>query len=343
MSTDCRGIEMNKKTLIIAEAGVNYNGDIEIAKKMVRAASEAGADIVKFQTGKPENSISVYAKKADYQLETTGTDESQLEMCQKLMLPDEDYPELIKTCEECGIRFLSTPFDCESVDFLAELGVDLWKIPSGEITNLPLLLHIAKKKQPIILSTGMSTIEEVGKAVTVLREHGAGEITVMQCNTEYPTPYKDANIRAMQTLSSCLHVQAGYSDHTKGIEVPVAAVVMGACIIEKHFTLDRSMPGPDQAASMEPNELKQMIDAIRHIEQALGTGEKKPSASELKNRDIARKSIVAKMTIKKGEYLTEKNLTCKRPGNGISPMKWFDVIGTLAVRDFEKDEQIEVQ
>lgn len=334
---------MNQRTLIIAEAGVNYNGNIETAKKMVKAAAEAGADVVKFQTGKPENSISVYAKKADYQQETTGNKESQLEMCKKLMLPDEDYPALVEACRQNGIQFLSTPFDMESVDFLASLGVSMWKIPSGEITNLPLLLHIAKRGQPVILSSGMSAFEEIQKTVNLLRENGAGEIAVLQCNTEYPTPYEDANIRAMQTLGEKLSVRIGYSDHTQGIEVPVAAVALGAKIIEKHFTLDRNMPGPDQAASMEPDELKAMIEAVRHIEQALGTGVKAPSASELKNRDIARKSIVAKRSIQKGELLTEDNLTCKRPGDGISPMNWFEVCGTKAVRDFMPDEQIEIK
>ncbi len=331
------------KVLIIAEAGVNYNGDIETAKQMVAVAAKAGADIVKFQTGKPENSISVYAKKAEYQQETTGTAESQLQMCKKIMLPDEDYPELVRACREHHIQFLSTPFDCESVDFLAGFGVSLWKIPSGEITNLPLLLHIAKRREPVILSTGMSTMEEIETAVAVLREHGAGLITVLQCNTEYPTPFRDANIRAMQTIANRLNVQTGYSDHTNGIEVSVAAVALGAKIIEKHFTLDRTMPGPDQAASMEPDELKQLVDAIRHTEEALGSGEKLPSESEIKNRDIARKSIVAKRPIKAGECLSEENLTCKRPGDGISPMKWFDVIGKAAVRDFAPDEQIEIK
>ena len=330
-----------KRTIIIAEAGVNHNGELETAKKMVRAAAEAGADIVKFQTGKPENSISVYAQKADYQQETTGKEESQLDMCKQLMLPDEDYPALVESCKQNGIQFLSTPFDLESVDFLASMGVETWKIPSGEITNLPLLLHIAKRGQPVILSSGMSTFEEVQKAVELLNQNGAGEITVLQCNTEYPTPYEDANIRVMQTLGEKLGVRTGYSDHTKGIEVPIAAVALGAKIIEKHFTLDRSMPGPDQAASIEPDELKAMVKAIRHIEQALGTGEKHPSVSELKNRDVARKSIVAKRSIQKGELLVEENLTCKRPGNGISPMKWFEVLGTKAIRDFVPDEQIE--
>lgn len=331
-----------KKTLIIAEAGVNYNGDIELAKKMVDAAAEAGADIVKFQTGKPENSISVNAKKADYQEATTGTDESQLEMCKKLMLPDKDYPELVDYCNKKGIEFLSTPFDCESVDFLANLGVRKWKIPSGEITHLPLLVYIAKRGESVILSTGMSTIEEIRDALSVLTENGANDITVLQCNTEYPTPFEDANITAMNTLKKEFGCNIGYSDHTFGITAPIAAVALGATVIEKHFTLDRHMPGPDQSASLEPDELKTMVKMIRETELALGDGEKKPSDSELKNKDIARKSIVAKKSIKAGEIFSEENITCKRPGNGISPMKWNDIIGQTAKYDFEFDEQIRV-
>ena len=331
-----------KKTLIIAEAGVNYNGDINLAKKMVDVAAEAGADIVKFQTGKPEKSISVNAKKADYQEATTGTDESQLEMCKKLMLPDKDYPELVDYCDKKGIEFLSTPFDCESVDFLADLGVKKWKIPSGEITHLPLLVHIAKRGEPVILSTGMSTIEEIRDALSVLAENGANDITVLQCNTEYPTPFEDANVTAMNTLKKEFGCNIGYSDHTFGITAPIAAVALGATVIEKHFTLDRHMPGPDQSASLEPDELKTMVKMIRETELALGDGEKKPSDSELKNKDIARKSIVAKKSIKAGEIFSEENITCKRPGNGISPMKWNDIIGQTAKYDFEFDEQIRV-
>ena len=331
-----------KKTLIIAEAGVNYNGDINLAKKMVDVAAEAGADIVKFQTGKPEKSISVNAKKADYQEATTGTDESQLEMCKKLMLPDKDYPELVDYCDKKGIEFLSTPFDCESVDFLADLGVKKWKIPSGEITHLPLLVHIAKRGEPVILSTGMSTIEEIRDALSVLAENGANDITVLQCNTEYPTPFEDANITAMNTLKKEFGCNIGYSDHTFGITAPIAAVALGATVIEKHFTLDRHMPGPDQSASLEPDELKTMVKMIRETELALGDGEKRPSDSELKNKDIARKSIVAKKSIKAGEIFSEENITCKRPGNGISPMKWNDIIGQTAKYDFEFDEQIRV-
>lgn len=334
--------ELRKKTLIIAEAGVNYNGDINLAKRMVDVAAEAGADIVKFQTGKPENSISANAKKADYQEATTGTDESQLEMCKKLMLPDEDYPELVDYCNKKGIEFLSTPFDSESVDFLASLGVRKWKIPSGEITHRPLLVHIAKRGEPVILSTGMSTIEEIRDAISVLAENGANDITVLQCNTEYPTPFEDANITAMNTLKKEFGCKVGYSDHTFGVSAPIAAVALGATVIEKHFTLDRHMPGPDQSASLEPDELKTMVKMIRETELSLGDGEKKPSDSELKNKDIARKSIVAKKLIKAGEVFSEENITCKRPGNGISPMKWNDIIGQTAKYDFEFDEQIKV-
>lgn len=331
-----------EKVLIIAEAGVNYNGDIELAKKMVQAAAQAGADIVKFQTGKPENSISRYAAKADYQVETTGNDESQLEMCRKLMLPEQVYPELIEECKKNQIQFLSTPFDTESVNFLEQMGMRLWKIPSGEITNLPLLLRIAKTGDPVILSSGMCTLEEIKRTIAVLQKNGAGGITVLHCNTEYPTPFCDANLSAINTLRTQLQLPVGYSDHTMGFEAPVAATALGAVIIEKHFTLDRTMDGPDQKASIEPLELKQMVQEIRNIERAMGDGIKTPSPSEQKNIVIARKSIVARRQIKQGEALSEDNMTTKRPGDGISPMKWFDIIGTKAVRDFMEDEQIEL-
>ena len=331
---------MREKVKIIAEAGVNYNGDFDLAARMVSVAKKAGADVIKFQTGKPKNSISVYAKKAEYQAQQTDSEESQVEMCEKLMLPEELYPRLVAQCGREGIEFLSTPFDIESVELLASLGVHLWKIPSGEITSLPLLLHIAGKHEPVILSTGMSTMAEVETAVRVLRENGSGEITVLQCNTEYPTPFEDANVLAMLTMRDRLGVKVGYSDHTTGIIVPVMATALGATVIEKHFTLDRSLPGPDQAASMEPRELEQLVEAVRNAEKALGTGIKQPSASEMKNKDVARKSIVARTVIHKGENLTEVNLTYKRPGDGISPMHWFEVIGTKAVKDFKPDEQI---
>ena len=335
-------MQSRDRVTVIAEAGVNYNGDLALAKKMVRAAKEAGADIVKFQTGKPKNSISVYAKKADYQAENTGSDESQLEMCEKLMLPERDYPELAAVCREEGIQFLSTPFDRQSVDLLASVGQRIWKIPSGEIVSLPLLIHIARRHEPVILSTGMSTMEEIGTAIDVLKEYGAGEITVLQCNTGYPTPYEDANVLAMCALREKFGVKVGYSDHTSGIVVPVMATALGATVIEKHFTLDRNLPGPDQKASLEPEELKEMILAVRNAEKALGSGIKTPNASELCNRDIARKSIVAGTYIRKGETFTEENLTYKRPGDGISPMRWFEVLGKTAIRDFEPDEQIDL-
>ena len=334
----------DKNVMIIAEAGVNYNGDIAIAKKMVEAAAIAGANVVKFQTGIPENVISQYAQKAEYQKKNTKDEEgeeSQLEMAKKLMLPWDVYPELLAYCKEKNIKFLSTPFDIPSARFLHNLGMDIWKIPSGEITNLPLLHHIASYGEPVILSTGMSTIAEIEAALRVLKEGGAGSVTLLQCNTDYPTAYEDANILAMLTLRDKFNLVVGYSDHTMGIEVPIAAVALGAKIIEKHFTLDRSMDGPDQVASIEPKELQEMVQAIRNIEKALGTGVKEPSQAEKKNINIARKSIVAKRFIKKGEMFSEENITCKRPGNGISPMKWFEVIGEKATRDFSYDEQIE--
>lgn len=330
------------RTLVIAEAGVNYNCDLKLAYQMVDEAVKAGADVVKFQTAKPENVISKYAEKAAYQKETTGADESQLDMVKKLMLPFEDFIPLKKYCEDRGIRFLSTPFEIKSIEFLDSIGMDTWKIPSGEITNYPYLVKIAKTGKPIIMSTGMSTMDEVETAVHLLREHGAGEISLLHCNTEYPTPYEDVNLRAMQALKERFGVKVGYSDHTLGIEVPVAAVALGAEIIEKHFTLDKNMAGPDHKASLEPDELAAMIRAIRNIEAAMGDGVKKPSPSETANIAIARKSIIASKDIKAGEKLTTENLTTKRPGTGISPMRWNEVIGTAAIRDFKEDELIEV-
>lgn len=331
-----------KKTLIIAEAGVNHNGSVILAHQMIDAAYSAGADIVKFQTGQPELIISKFAEKAAYQKRTTGTAESQLEMCKKLSLRHEAYQELKEHCANIGIQFLSTPFDINSIEFLEGLGCTMWKIPSGEITNLPYLIKIAETRKPIILSTGMSTLEEISSAIAVLNEHGAGEITLLHCTTEYPAPIEDVNLRAMETMRQKFGLKVGYSDHTQGIEVPVAAVAMGACVIEKHFTLDRNMEGPDHKASLEPDELAAMVKAIRNVERALGDGIKTPSPSEIKNIPIARKSIVAKKKILKGELLTEENITTKRPGNGISPMRWNDVLGTRAVRDFCEDELIEI-
>ncbi len=330
------------KVLIIAEAGVNYNGSLELAYKMVDEAKKAGVDIVKFQTGVPEKVMSKFAEKAEYQKKTTGSDESQLDMVRKLMLKFEEFVPLKKYCEEKHIRFLSTPFDLSSIDFLNELGCDLWKIPSGEITNLPYLLRIANTGKDIILSTGMSTLEEVEIAIKVLKDNGAGNITLLHCTTEYPAPFEDVNLRAMKTMRDKFGLDVGYSDHTTGIEIPIAAVAMGATVIEKHFTLDRNMEGPDHKASLEPDELCTMVKAIRNVECALGNGDKVPSESEKKNMVIARKSIIASRDIKKGEILTENNLTTKRPGNGISPMRWNDVIGTYAIRDFIEDELIEL-
>lgn len=331
-----------KSVLIIAEAGVNYNGSLELACRMVDEAKRAGADIVKFQTGKAESVISKYAEKAEYQKETTGKDESQLEMIKKVLLKYEDFIPLKAYCEKVGIRFLSTPFDIESIRFLAQLGCSLWKIPSGEITNYPYLLEIAKTGKPIIMSTGMCTMEEIERAIHVLKTNGAGDIRLLHCTTEYPAPYEDVNLKAMETLREAFGVEVGYSDHTKGIEIPVAAVAMGATIIEKHFTLDRNMDGPDHKASLEPDELCAMVTAIRHVEKALGTGAKEPAASEIKNINVARKSIVALKGIKKGEKFSVDNITTKRPGSGISPMRWNEVLGQCAKRNFREDELIEL-
>ena len=329
------------KTLIIAEAGVNHNGSFELAKKLIDKAVEGGADIVKFQTCKAENVISRYADKAEYQKVTTGEADSQLEMVRKLMLTYEEYGKLKEYCDEKGIEFLSTAFDLPSVDYLHSIGMRRWKIPSGEITNLPLLIKIANLHEPIIMSTGMSELSEVADAVRVLKENGAQDITLLHCTTEYPAPYEDVNLKAMDTMREAFDLPAGYSDHTKGLEIPVAAVAMGACVIEKHFTLDRNMEGPDHKASIEPDELKSMVDQIRHVEVAIGNGEKKVSASELKNQDIARKSIIAKTAIKKGDIFTEDNVTTKRPGNGINPMRWFDLLGKSAKHDYQEDYLIE--
>ena len=327
------------RTLIIAEAGVNHNGRLDLALKMVDEAKRAGADIVKFQTAIPERVISRYADKAEYQKETTGNEESQLEMCRRIHLKLSDYDIIKEYCEEVGIEFLSTPFDLESIDYLEKLGMKLWKIPSGEITNLPYLIKIAKTGKPVIMSTGMAELKEVEEAVNVLKEGGAGEITLLHCTTEYPAPFDSVNLKAMNTLREKLGTKVGYSDHTTGIEVVVAAVSLGATVIEKHFTLNRNLEGPDHKASLEPEELEVMVNKIRIIEKALGDGVKRAAEAEIA---IARKSIVAAKDIKKGEILSEDNITTKRPGNGISPMQWFEVLGTEAIRDFGEDELIEV-
>lgn len=330
------------RVLIIAEVGVNHNGSLDLAIEMVHRAKEAGADIVKFQTAKAENVISRYAEKAEYQKATTGSDESQLDMVKKLMLSNEDFIAIKDYCEKCKIHFLSTPFDLSSVDFLKSLKMGMWKIPSGEITNLPYLIQIARTGEDIILSTGMSTMDEIKAAYSVLKDNGAGDITLLHCTTEYPAPFESVNLSAMITLRDVFGCKVGYSDHTSGIEIPVAAVAMGARVIEKHFTIDRNMEGPDHKASLEPYELKKMVEAIRNVESSMGDGIKVPSEAEKKNISIARKSIIAMKHIKKGETLTEENLTTKRPGSGISPMRWFDVLGTKAVRDFDEDELIEI-
>lgn len=332
------------KTFIIAEAGVNHNGDVGTAKKLVEAASESGADAVKFQTFKTENLVSHYAQKAEYQTQSTGENGSQYEMIKKLELDVNAHKELIEYCREKNIMFLSTAFDPDSIDLLENLGLEIFKIPSGEITNLPYLRKIGKLGKKVFLSTGMSDMDEIKNALDVLIKSGTKieNITVLHCNTEYPTPFEDVNLRAMLSIKEVFNVSVGYSDHTTGTEVPVAAVALGASIIEKHFTLDRNMPGPDHRASLEPGELKAMVSAIRNIEKAMGDGIKRPSPSELKNRAAARKSIVASRDIKKGEVLSEDIISTKRPGTGISPMKWDSVVGKAASKDFESDAMIEV-
>ena len=330
--------------LIIGEAGVNHNGDLNIARKLIDVAVEAGVDMVKFQTFITEEGITGNAEKAKYQLSTTDKKETQFEMLKKLELDREAHEELIRHCNHKGIRFLSTAFDHPSIDLLNELNIPLYKVPSGEITNLPYLRHIGRMGKPVILSTGMATLKEVEDAVNVLRESGTpkGEITVLHCNTSYPTPMEDVNLKGMLTIRDELEVKVGYSDHTLGIEIPIASVAMGASVIEKHFTLDRGMEGPDHKASLDPCELKAMVNAIRNIENALGDGVKRPSSSEMKNKSMARKSIVAARDILEGEIFTKEDLVVKRPGTGISPMKWDEIIGTIAQRDFSKDEAIEV-
>ena len=326
---------------IIAEAGVNHNGSLELAYRLVDAAKKAGVDCIKFQTFKSENLVAKSAQKAAYQKNTTG-DGTQVDMLKKLELSFDEFVALKKYCDQAGLCFLSTPFDFESIRFLDSIEMPFWKIPSGEVTNYPYLVALAKTGKPVVMSTGMCEEEEVREAIQALRANGAGNIRLLHCNTEYPTPFEDVNLKAMQTMKDAFGLDVGYSDHTAGIEVPVAAVAMGATVIEKHFTLDRNMEGPDHKASLEPDELAEMVRAIRHVEMALGTGIKTPSPSEKKNIAVARKSIVAKKQIKKGETFTEENLTVKRPGSGISPMKWNEILGTRAGRDYEEDELIEL-
>lgn len=333
---------MSKHITIIAEAGVNHNGNLELARKMVRVARECGADYVKFQTAVPELVISTIAPKAEYQKETTGNEQSQLEMCKAIHLPLCDYAGLAQLCRDEGIGFMSTPFDLVSIDCLEPLGMDYWKIPSGEITNLPYLRKIGALHQRIIMSTGMATLDEVEAAVRVLEQAGTPrrDITLLHCTTQYPTPYDAVNLRAMDALRTLGCGAVGYSDHTVGIEVSVAAAAMGATVIEKHFTLDKNLPGPDHRASLDPAELRDLVRSVRHLELAMGTGEKVVAEAERPNIAVARKSIVAARDIRSGEVLTEENITVKRPGNGLSPMLWDSVTGTRAVRNFRADELI---
>ena len=329
------------KVLIIAEAGVNHNGDINLARELVDKAKEAGADIIKFQTFKLDSIVSKFAEMADYQKDNIGIVESQKEMLKKITLPYEAFLELYKYCNKKEIQFLSTPFDIGSIHFLNDM-VPFWKIPSGEVTNYPYLVEIAKTGKPVVMSTGMCELQEIDEAIEVLKNNGTNDITLLHCNTQYPTPYKDVNLLAMETLRNRYKVKVGYSDHTNGIEVPIAAVALGAEVIEKHFTLDKNLPGPDHKASIEPKDLAAMVRSIRNIEEALGSPNKTVSASERENIAIARKSIVAAKNIKKGEVLTVDNLTTKRPGTGISPMRWNEVLGSKAIRDFVEDEVIEL-
>ena len=329
-------------TLIIAEAGVNHNGDISIAHKLIDVAVEAGADIVKFQTFKASNLASLWAPKAEYQILLTNEEESQQKMLKNLELSDESYFELIKHCEEKNIEFLTTAFDLESLSIINKFNLKRFKIPSGEITNYPYLKAIGSLGLPIILSTGMSRLDEIRDAIDVLGQFGTSKdnLTILHCTTEYPAPLEDVNLNAMRTIFETFGTKVGYSDHTKGIEVAIAAVALGAKVIEKHITLDNKMKGPDHQASLEPKEFKQMVKSIRNVELSFGDGIKKPASSEIKNLEIVRKSLFAKKHIKKGELFTEENLTTKRPGNGINPMQWSKIIGTISSKDFKPDEVI---
>jgi len=326
-----------RKTFIIAEAGVNHNGSVDLAKKLIDVAVDSECDAVKFQTFKAESLVSKHAKKAKYQEKTTGVEESHFQMIKNLELSYNDFIELKKYCDYKKIMFLSTPFDIDSVDFLASLKMQIFKIPSGEITNLPYLRKINSLKTKVILSTGMSNLEEIISAVDILKD---SQVSILHANTEYPTPFEDVNLSAMKTIADKLGKDVGYSDHSLGIEVPIAAVAMGAAIIEKHFTLDKNMSGPDHLASLNPQELRQMVISIRNIEKAIGNGKKVVSKSEFKNIEIARKSIVAKRKIKKGEIFSEENITVKRPALGISPMRWDEIIGETAKKNYEEDDLI---
>ena len=333
-----------KKTLIIAEAGVNHNGSMDLAKELVQAAASAGADIVKFQSFRATELVAAHAEKAAYQKVLTERDESQLEMVRKLELSEQDHEVLLEECGRQGIEFLSTPFDADGVDYLVKLGVKRIKVPSGDITNLPYLRRVGSQNMPTIVSTGMATMQEIKSCIDVLRAQGLSErnLSILHCNTEYPTPFSDVNLNAMPVIKKEFNVSVGYSDHTIGIAVSVAAAAIGAEIIEKHFTLDKGMPGPDHRASIEPDELATMVRQIRIVDEALGEPEKKPSPSELKNIEIARKSIVARIDITEGDIFNERNLAAKRPGTGITPMLWDKVIGKKARRDFKQDELIEL-
>jgi N,N'-diacetyllegionaminate synthase len=335
---------MTNRSLIIAEAGVNHNGDLRLAKQLIDAAANAGADLVKFQTFNADRQVTRTAVKASYQIEGTDSKESQHEMLRRLELTADMHKELIAHCVARNIGFFSTGFDIESVDLLVSLGQDQFKIPSGEITNLPYLRHIGQFGKTIILSTGMASLGEIEAAIDALEEAGTtrANITVMHCTTEYPTPMNEVNLRAMQSIQSAFGVAVGYSDHTPGIEVAIAAIAMGASVIEKHFTLDRNLPGPDHKASLEPLELKAMVDAIRNIEIALGDGVKRLTESEWRNRPVVRKSLVARKDIKAGEVFSTENVTSKRPGSGMCPMRLDEVIGRTAPRDFLADKLIEL-
>lgn len=328
--------------LIIAEAGINHNGDVEIAKKMVHEARAAGADIIKFQTFVPEQEVSRYTPLTDYQYENTIGEnfQNQIDMIKKYELTADQFRQIKKCCEEENIAFFSTASEMASIELLNNMGMDFWKIPSNEITDYPYLKRIAQFHKPVIMSTGISTPKEIGEAIEVLEKNGSGRITLLHCTSEYPAPYEEVNLRAMQTLKKTFGCDVGYSDHTQGIEVSIAAAALGATVIEKHFTLDKSMSGPDHKASIEANELKQLVRSVRNIEKALGDGVKRVTESEARNKDIMRKSIVASRRISKGEVLSAENLTTKRPGNGISPMQWEEILGSTANRDYEEDEMI---
>lgn len=334
----------NKKVVIIAEAGVNHNGDVNIAKQLIDAAAEAKADYVKFQTFQSNKVISSFAEQASYQYKNTGIKESQLEMVQKLELSKQDHQLLLDHCKKTNIKFFSTSFDLPSTRFLRKLNLGLFKIPSGEITNLPYLSLIGGYNTEIILSTGMADLGEIEQAIRVLEKNGTerNKITLLHCTTEYPAPFEEVNLKAMNTLREAFGTEVGYSDHTEGIEVAIAATALGASVIEKHFTLDKSLPGPDHKASLDPVELKKMVYSIRLIEKSLGDGRKEPSQSEIRNKSVARKSLVAKKLIKKGDKFTRNNIAIKRPGYGISPMKIDDVLGRKAIRTFTTDEMIEI-